>query len=153
LSPYSVQTASVPDTFDLRKSWLVSFDFMLPQLASGWHMMLVWGDGRPGHDALWFRQDGPTLYCYVEDCVGERGQGISAPLNQAQVEKWVNVKFVHDALSNELELYIDNRLVRKDALAITPQIDRNMEIILGGADANSQRFTGKVRNVWMGNIQ
>jgi hypothetical protein len=149
-----IYPANVPATFDFRKSWLVTFDFMPPNLAGGWHMVLFWGDGRGGHDPLWFRQDGGALHCVVEDCIAERGQGITAPLNQSQVGNWVNVKFVHDVVSNELELYIDNRLIRKDALAITPQVDQAMNIVLGGTnDSSSQRFGGKIRNVWMGNIR
>lgn len=146
--------ANLAPSFDFRKSWLVSFEFSPPHLGGGWHMVLFWGDGRPGRDPMWFRQDGPYLHCVIEDTVGERGQGITAILKQEQVGKWINVKLVHDALSQELELYIDHRLVRKDALAITPQIDQAMNIVLGGTnDSSSQRFAGKVRNVWMGNIK
>lgn len=149
-----VHPANVAATFDFRKSWLVSFEFEPPHLGGGWHMVLFWGDGRSGHDPMWFRQDGPYLHCVIEDTVGERGQGITATLTQAQVGKWVNVKLVHDALKQELELYIDNRLVRKDALVITPQVDQAMNVVLGGTnDYTGQRFTGKVRNVWMGNFK
>lgn len=146
--------ANLAPTFDFKRSWMVSFEFSPPHLGGGWHMVLFWGDGRAGHDPLWFRQDGPYLHCIVEDVVGERGQGITAILKQEQVGKWVNVKLVHDTISQELELYIDHRLVRKDALAITPQVDQAMNIVLGGTnDYTGQRFTGKVRNVWMGNIK
>ena len=71
-------------------------------------------------DPLWLRQDGSLLHCVVEDTVAERGQGIPAPLSGNKVDRWVDVKLVHDSISQELELYIDHRLVRKEALAITP---------------------------------
>lgn len=146
--------ANLAKTFDYRRSWLLSLQFSPPHLNGGWHMVIFWGDGRPGHDPLWFRQDGPWLHCIVEDTVNERGQGISALLNPNQINEWVDVKFVHDSVSQELELYINNRLIRKEALAITPQADQEMNVVLGGTnDYTGQRFTGKVRNVWMGNIK
>ena len=70
------------------------------------------------------------------------------------VDRWVDVKFVHDSISQELELYIDHRLVRKEALAITPQADQEMNVVLGGTnDYTGQRFTGQLGNVWFGNIK
>lgn len=146
--------ANLNKGFDYRRSWLLSLQFSPPHLNGGWHMVMFWGDGRPGHDPLWLRQDGPWLHCVVEDSVNERGQGISALLSPNQINDWVDVKFVHDTVSQELELYINHRLVRKEALAITPQSDQEMNVVLGGTnDYTGQRFTGKVRNVWMGNIK
>lgn len=149
-----VHPANFGKTFDYRRSWLLSLQFSPPHLNGGWHMVIFWGDGRPGHDPLWLRQDGRWLHCVVEDSVNERGQGISALLSRDKINDWVDVKFVHDSVSQELELYIDNRLIRKEALAITPQTDQEMNVVLGGTnDYTGQRFTGKVRNVWMGNIK
>jgi hypothetical protein len=146
--------AEMGKSFDYRSSWLLSLQFKPPHLSGGWHMVMLWGDGRPGHDALWLRQDGPWLHCFVEDCVNERGQGISAPLAAKQINEWVDLKFVHDAVSQELELYIDNRLIRKEALAIVPQPDQEMNVVLGGTNSSPpQRFTGQARNVWFGNIK
>ncbi|MDB5387814.1 MAG: hypothetical protein JWM11_3460 [Planctomycetaceae bacterium] len=148
-----IQPVTVPDTFDLKKSWLVTFDFMAPHLNGGRHSLFFWGDGRGGHDAFIVLYNGPQLHCAVEDTVAERGQSISVPLASTVVGKWVNVKFLHDSISNELELYIDNRLIRKDALTITPQLDRAMTLYLGGQDDSNNRYTGQLRNIWMGNIQ
>lgn len=149
-----VHPANFGKGFDFRKSWLVSLQFNPPHLNGGWHMVLFWGDGRGGHDPLWFRQDGPWLICAVEDAVNERGQSINALLDARHINNWVDVKLVHDTVSQELELYVDHRLIRKEALAITPQTDQEMNVVLGGTnDYTGQRFTGQVRNVWIGNIK
>lgn len=146
--------ASMGKTFDIRRSWLVAFEFSPPHLAGGWHMVLFWGDGRIGYDPLWFRQDGHRLWCATEDTVNFRGQSIWTPLSPQQINKWIDIKFVHDAVTQELELYVNHRLYRKEALAITPQLDRPMGLAVGGTnDQTVQRFTGKVRNIWLGNIK
>ncbi len=146
--------ASMGKTFDFRRSWLAAFQFSPPNLEGGWHMVVFWGDGRLGRDPLYFRQDGAALCCGVDDTVNARGQGIWAPLLSSQINDWIDIKFIHDSVSQELELYVNNRLVKKEALAITPQVDREMNVVLGGTnDHTPQRFLGKVRNVWIGNIK
>lgn len=141
-------------TFDVRKSWLMSFEFQPPNFDGGHHMVFCWGDLRPGHDPVQISLEGANLHCVVEDTVSERGQRINAILSPAQVGKWVNVKLVHDALTQEIELYIDHKLVRKDPLAITPRADQKMIACVGGInDGNNLSFKGKVRDLWLGNIK
>lgn len=147
-------SAKIGPTFDYKKAWLVSFEFSPPNLAEGYHMVFFWGDGRGGRDPLYFRQEGTNLECHVEDTVNERVQTISTGLSADQVGKWVNVKLVHDPVSQELELYINQRLVRKDALAIMLRVDQKMGAVVGAiTNGTEQRFTGKVRDVWFGNIK
>jgi hypothetical protein len=144
----------IGSTFDVRKSWLMSFEFQPPNLDPGTHMVFCWGDLRPGKDPIHISTDGGNLHCIVEDTVSERGQGITAVLSPDQVGKWVNVKLVHDAVNQELDLYIDHRLVRRDPLAILPRADQKMIASIGGInDGDNLRFKGRVRDIWLGNIK
>jgi hypothetical protein len=151
---FATRVSTMGKTFDLRRSWLTSFEFSPPHLERGWHMLVYWGDTRNGQDPMWFRQDGVSLFCGVTDCVSRRGQAMIIMLDPKLVNDWILVQFVHDTAAQELELYVNHRLVRKEALAIVPQPDRVMNVALGGTNGNTpQRFLGKIRNVWIGNIK
>lgn len=149
-----VHVSKMGSGFDFKKSWLTSFEMAPSNLEAGFHLVFIWGDSRPGQDALYFQMQGPTMYCAITDCYINRGQAIPMTFTENQIGKWTNVKFVHDAVSQELELYINYRLVSKETLTIGPKIDRKMNAAIGGTDdGKSQRFTGKVRDLWIGNIK
>lgn len=140
--------------FDVRQSWLLSLQFNPKSLDSGWHQLFYWGDNRIGKDPIFFRTDGPWLTCQVEDTVAGQGQAIQVPLTKNLVGTWVDVKMVHDATTREIEVYFNHRLFRKEPLVLIPTADQEMHGMIGGAiDGNPQRYLGKVRNVWMGNIK
>jgi hypothetical protein len=138
--------------FDLRKSWLLSFEFMPPNLDGGWHQVFFWGDGRAGRDPLFLRLDGATLWAACDDSVQGRGQAVAAQVPASVIGQWVKVEFVHDVLEGEMQLYLNRRLVARDTMAIVPSPDRKMPLVLGGTDGGEQRFVGQVRKVWLGNI-
>lgn len=146
--------AKIGPSFDFKKSWLISLEFQSSDLAAGPHMVFFWGDNRAGHDPLYLNQEGLAVICHVEDSVGERVQGIVGDLSKDHVGKWVNVKLVHDVISQEFELYIDHRLLKREPLTISPRVDKKMDAVVGSiTNGTEQRFTGKVRDVWLGNIK
>jgi hypothetical protein len=140
--------------FDIRQSWLLSLQFNPKDLDPGWHQLFYWGDGRIARDPIFIRTDGPSVTCQVEDTVAGHGQGIQAPLPKGLVGTWIDIKMVHDATTREIEVYVNHRLFRKEPLVLMPTADKEMNGMIGGAiDGNPQRFLGKVRNIWMGNIK
>ncbi|MES2788447.1 MAG: hypothetical protein V4719_02420 [Planctomycetota bacterium] len=147
------RASEVGKTFDLRRSWLTSFEFSTPHFERGRQMLVYWG--RSGQDPMWFRQDGVSLFCGIGDCASQRGQAMIIMLDPKLVNEWISVQFVHDTTAQELQLYINHRLVKKEAVAIVPQPGGTKHVVLGGTNLKHppERFSGKIRNVWMGNIK
>eukprot|EP00456_Euglypha_rotunda_P066033 TRINITY_DN567_c0_g1_i1.p1 TRINITY_DN567_c0_g1~~TRINITY_DN567_c0_g1_i1.p1 ORF type:complete len:488 (+),score=90.74 TRINITY_DN567_c0_g1_i1:6383-7846(+) len=155
-SKIDCRTATYPlkikQTFDLRKSWLLSLEFQPPNLDGGPHLVFFWGDGRAGKDPLFVRLDGNLLWAACADCSVNQGHALPHQLLATDVSQWINVKFIHDALTGELEFYVNYRRVARESTKFTPSVDRGMPLCLGGTDGGDQRFVGQVRNVWLGNI-
>lgn len=139
--------------FAFEQSWLLSLQFYTESFPGGPHMVFSWADGRPGRDALMLGWNGENFGISIEDCVAGGGQSINFTTTKEYAGRWVDVKVVHDTLTGELELYIDNRLIRRDPLTITPRPDIGMPLYLGGSAGAGYRYPGLVRNVWFGNIK
>lgn len=147
-----VRALTLKKTFDIRKSWILSFEFNPPHLNGGWHQIFFWGDGAGGDDPLWVRVDGNRVSAVVENIVENRGQGIDYYLPANAAGQWHDLKFVYDGVAGNIELYINHRLIRRESLTMMPAVDRGMPLFLGGTDPGGQRFTGQVRKVWLGNL-
>ncbi|HEY4259770.1 MAG TPA: hypothetical protein VGM98_06415 [Schlesneria sp.] len=140
-------------SFEFGKSWMLSLQFKPANLDGGWHQIFFWGDGAGGDDPLWVRIDGTRLSAVIENVIENRGQGIDYYVPGSLQGEWIDLKFIYDAVGGNLELYINHRLIRSESLAVIPAIDRGMPMYDGGADGETQRFHGYVRNIWLGNIQ
>jgi hypothetical protein len=141
-------------TFDLQRSWLLSLQVFTTELPGGPHMVFSWSDGRPGRDVFMLGWNNNTFGFSLEDCIKGGGQSINIATTPAEhTGRWMDVKVVLDSISQELEFYVDNRLIQRDPLTIIPRVDQAMPLYLGGADGAGYRFTGQVRNVWLGNIK
>ena len=139
-------------SFEFGKSWMLSLQFKPVNLDGGWHQIFFWGDGAGGDDPLWVRIDGTRLSAVIENVIENRGQGIDYYVPGNLQGEWIDLKFIYDAVGGNLELYMNHRLIRRESLAVIPAIDRGMPMYVGGADGNTQRFHGHVRNIWLGNI-
>lgn len=145
-------TSKMTPTFADSQSWLLAMQFNATNLESGPHVLLSWADSRPYADAIVIGLYDNVLRVAIDDCTNGGRQMIYAPLTPEIIGKWVDVKFVHDSVTQEVELYIDNRLIQKDPLTITPRVDQEMPVTLGALDG-MQRFTGQIRNVWLVNFK
>lgn len=139
--------------FDIRKSWMLALQFNVPDHQRGPHVIFSWADDRAGRDPIMMGFNDAVFYCSVDDCAAARRQALILAMTPDSLGKWIDVKLVHDSVSQELELYVNHRLVQKDPLAISLSIDRPMPVYFGGVDGGGQRFVGSLRNVWLGNIK
>lgn len=144
---------ALKEGFAFERSWLLSLQFFAQSFPGGPHMVFSWADGRPGRDALMLGWNGETFGIGIEDCILGGGQSINFITTKDYAGRWVDVKVVHDTTAGELELYIDNRLIKRDPLTITPRPDIGMPLYLGGSAGAGYRYPGLVRNVWFGNIK
>jgi hypothetical protein len=138
-------------TFDITKSWFLTFECSLADLKNPMGMLLFWGDDRPGLDPIFVRQRGTILEAAVSDCRKNTSHGINADMKDVGAGKWAKVLFCYKAPSQEIELWLDDRLVRREKCSVSPYADRPMPIWLGGVNATNQRFTGKLKNIRLGN--
>lgn len=138
---------------DLLKSWTLHFDFVSTGPADGEKTIFIWGDNRVGHDPLQLWIDGRTFRTSWDDCVAETNQReLQCDLADSQFKAWVNVKLHFDALTRTMRLYVDDLLLAEAPRKVLPMPDKPMPAAVGGhRDYPWARFTGQVRNVWMGN--
>lgn len=147
--PVTVQSGFKPEA-----SWLLSFQVYTTEIPGGPHMVFSWSDGRPGRDMIMVGWNNDSFGFGIEDCVNGGGQGINLATPAAEyANRWIDVKIVHDVVAQEIEFYVDNRLIRKEPLTVITRPDQGMPVYLGGADGAGYRFLGQVRNLWFGNIK
>ncbi|MBC8115658.1 MAG: hypothetical protein H7062_14840, partial [Candidatus Saccharimonas sp.] len=143
----------VKPTFDLQASWLLSLQYKPPALDGDNHAVLLWGDSRAGKDPLGAHLYHDKFTIAVDDCHLHLRQQFITPALPSDVGQWIDVKFEYDAIAGDLELHLRHRLIERQPLKIAPSADRPMPVTIGGADGHHQRFPGRVRNVWLGNLQ
>ncbi len=141
---------NVGNGFDITKSWVLYFDFFPTDLAQS-GQMLLWGDDRPGRDAIYVLQRNDKVEAVLENCHDNTGHGMQADLTDAETGQWNKLRFCYHAASREVELSINNRLIRKERSKILPSVDRPMPVFLGGANYQDQRWRGRIRNLGLGN--
>ena len=143
----------VKPTFDLQASWLLSLQYKPSALDGDNHAVLLWGDSRAGKDPLGAHLYQDKFTIAVDDCHLHLRQQFITPALPSDVGQWIDVKFEYDAVAGDLELHLRHRLIQRQPLTIAPSADRPMPVTIGGADGHHQRFPGRVRNVWLGNLQ
>lgn len=148
------QPAVIADSFNIRGSWLLNLEFNSSDFPDGEHIMFGWGDIRGSRNPIVIRLDGTTLACGTTDCEINVEQKLLRLRIDENSGKWVNMKFIHDAVEGELELYVNGKLESKKLLTIGPYADRKMTAQIGGIPGhNNLRYYGQVRSVWLGNIK
>jgi hypothetical protein len=140
-------------TFDIAKSWVLSFDFIPPSLAGGWQMVFGWGDGRIGLDPIFVRLEGNRIEAGIQNCHQPAGQAIFGFLSPPAVGQWIPLRLQYDAQAREYALYLNGALVKREAVKFVPSVDQAMPIWVGGLVNPDQRFESKVRGLWLGNVR
>jgi len=56
------------NSFDITRSWILSFDFFPPDFANEQGQTFFWGDDRPGLDPIFVRQRGAILEACLSNC-------------------------------------------------------------------------------------
>ena len=143
-------------TFDVRKSWVLSFEAKIPHLDPGWHQLFFWGDSRPGRDVIYVRLSGAVLEAAITDCRIDVRQQLFFRLNNDMLGKWVHIEFHYDASIPGIRLYVDETLVADERCKVSPILDRPMPISIGDVDAKTgekQRFSGQIQLLSLGNVQ
>jgi hypothetical protein len=136
--------------FHIARSWVLSFDFQTPGLDQEPRVIFLWGDDRAGLDPVFVRLSGPALEVAISNCHEKTTHAIK--LEPPFAGQWLKLTFCYHGDTREVELYLDDKLVRREISSVTPTVDQPMPVWLGGANAVGQRFLGKVRNVWLGNV-
>jgi formylglycine-generating enzyme required for sulfatase activity/serine/threonine protein kinase len=141
--------------FDLRKSWLLVLEFQAANMDGGSHQLLFWGDGRSSRDPLSLRIDNDKLEARICDATKDRDDVcvLTLKLPESVVGQWHQAALWYDASNGDLVLLIDGNIVGKTTSTIKPTADQPMPTFIGGANETGQRFTGNVRNVWLGNLE
>ena len=137
------------DSFEVSATWELSFKFVAPRFEAGWHQLVCWGDDRPGRDPLYVRLDGNKLEAAVGDAHANTMQRIVLFLEAGATRKPVSVRFRYTP--GQLDLW-GNDVHRTLKCDVVPALDRPMPLLIGGANATTQRFTGTVSSLRLANI-
>jgi formylglycine-generating enzyme required for sulfatase activity len=153
----SAMVIGIRPRFDIRKSWGLSLEFKASNFSKGWHMIFFWGDDRFARDPIHVRMDGPVLEAGFDDATNERTQVIRVKLSTANARRWKKLLLTYDAVSRELTLSLDEKVLGKQRCGFAPSVDRPMPVIIGEVHSRAegkpdgQPFLGRVRNVRLEN--
>lgn len=139
------------ENFSIAGDWILSFQFLMPDLTNPLGELVFWGDDRPGRDAIIVCQKGSALAAGISNTHTDASHVITADLTPFGQGTWIKLTYCYYAGSNELELFLNDRLVKRERSVVSPLRDRPMPVRLGGANANSQRFHGQIKNLSLGN--
>jgi hypothetical protein len=146
-----VEVANIAPSFNLAKSWRLSLEFEAKKFEKGSHQLLFWGDDRPGCDPIYLRLENNNLEAGIGDAKNNKTKTIRAPLESSHLDRFVAVRLVYVAKGQAMALFVDGKQIKRLKCNFTPSTDRPMPLCLGGATADAQRFTGKLRHIWLGN--
>jgi hypothetical protein len=154
-APKAFQLGQPGQEFDIAKPWLLSFEFQVPDYNPGQRFLFFWGDDRGGCDPLYVEQNGTNMFVIVTDCHTNVLGGLGpVSLQSYPPHTWVSLTVCYRTDPKVLELYLDGKLVRREALNITPSVDRPMPLWLGQGVGNpGVRFPGKINHFWLGNLK
>jgi serine/threonine protein kinase len=138
-------------SFELDKSWTLKLSVQLPNLEPGSHMIFYWGDSRAGHNPMAVGQDDAVLHAWMSDCKANVDHELQIPIDRALVGQWLDLIVRFDAVDREFAAYLNGRLAKQEPAKVTPNFDRPMPLLIGADARKKCRFTGQVRNVWLGN--
>jgi hypothetical protein len=142
----------VAGSFDIGRSWALSFDFQTADFDKEPRAIFLWGDDRAGQDPILVRLWGSTLEVALSNCHENTLHAIKLEPAALMAGQWLKLTFCYHAATREVELYLDDSLVRRELSAVFPTVDRPMPVWLGGANAVSQRFPGKLRKLRLENV-
>lgn len=148
----AVKKLAMGKTFDIAKSWALSAEVYFVNAVATDRLVVFWGDDRPGRDAMFLRQKGETLEATVGDTVANTQHAMFIPLPQKSFGAWLPIVFSYHAPTKELQVFLDGALVKKERCSFTPALDQPMPIWLGGGNLTYQRFNGKIRALWLANL-
>jgi hypothetical protein len=139
--------------FDITRSWVLSLEFSLPDIANKMGQLLCWGDDRSGRDPVYIRQHSGDVEVAITDCRNNAMHGITCSLKRLDIGTWNKITVCYEATAPaQVSVFINDRLVRREPARVSPTVDRPMPAFLGGANLKDQRWRGKVRNVRLGNL-
>lgn len=142
----------VMNGFDIERSWVLSFHVWFPDLDAGhgkW--IFFWGDDRNACDPIYIDHHGRQLTAQIFNCYENQRYVLVADLDPACVRTWKSLKFCFLSESNVLELYVEEKLLKKEVTTVLPRVDRPMPVWLGGTSATTGRFRGKVKDLFLYN--
>jgi Leucine-rich repeat (LRR) protein len=64
---------------------------------------------------------------------------------------WWRLGIRFDSATKEKSVYLNGWLVKQERSTVVPNVDRPMPLLVGGDARKKCRFTGQVRNLWLGN--
>lgn len=146
--PYPI---TLGPSFELGKSWTLSFDMQLPNLEPGSHMIFYWGDSRAGRNPMAVGQDDAVLHVWMGDCKANQDHELLIPLGPAMLGRWLQLVVRFDAASRQFAAYINGALARQEPAKVVPNFDKPMPLWIGSDARRKCRFFGQVRQVWLGN--
>jgi serine/threonine protein kinase len=139
-----------PD-FDIQKSWTLALEFMAVDLSPGNHVLFFWGDGRAGRDPLFVGLNGPLMQATVNDAAANTAFRLETTLDPIVIGQWIRLVFHYDAPTKFVSLTLNNRPIKHERSTVVPTVDQPMSVWIGGERDRGQRFSGQIRNVWLGN--
>jgi hypothetical protein len=144
--------------FDIKKSWSLSLELLIPDYQAEQRLPFIWGDERPGRDPIYVRQEGTTLFAVIQNSHDNSGDQIKASLKDIPSRQWISVLFAYVNPPGDLLLYLDGKLIERKVATASPTVDRPMPIgigggYMGGKTPTFQRFKGKIRNLRLGNLE
>jgi hypothetical protein len=136
---------------DLGKSWILRFTLTPPESPQKLRPFIVWGDSRPGLDALVISYGEGLLSFSVTDCNNRSGKGGRLPVD-LKMGAEIDIELEYSSRSNTIAITADGD--REEVqLDFTPALDRESPLYIGIIQGHPGRFRGTVANFQFGNIE
>jgi hypothetical protein len=136
---------------DLGKSWILRFTLTPPESPQKRRPFIVWGDSRPGLDALVISYGEGLLSFSVTDCNNRSGKGGRLPVD-LKIGAEIDIELEYSSRSNTIAITADGD--REEVqLDFTPALDRESPLYIGIIQGHPGRFVGTVANFQFGNIE
>ena len=142
---------NAPAGFAIEQSWSLTLEFA-GQKPQGEAVLFVIGDGRPGRDPILVSLNGNRLRARISDSRDSQKEfPIEAKLGEAPPGVWRRLRISYRESDRLLSLFVDGEEAAAGAAPFAPNIDRPMPMWICGDNPQSQRFTGKVRMIYLSN--
>jgi hypothetical protein len=137
--------------FDLHKSWGFAVQIQPQGVVNQLQTIFIWGDDRRDQDPICLQQAGRRLDLILCDNMAGKNRRflLAKDLNFGT---WYKLAVAFDADTRLCQIFVNGQMVRIEQLDFNPSADRPMPIWLGGAGPRSQRFKGKVKELWLSNL-
>ena len=138
---------NIGPAFDISKGWTLKFELLPPNLDAGLHVLVRAIDAKNKAPAVGIQINGNNLNARL---FGEEGDdAIPMLLRPETIGTWVSVVFRYESTTNELFFYVNGKLIKQVAATKTPMAPARLLVGTDGHDVH--RFTGQMRNIWLGN--